>query len=231
VVKNNKNTIIIAIDGPAGSGKSTVAKELATTLQFCHLNSGALYRVTTLYIHNNFSSIEDALNDVTIEKQINEMELQIKTHDFINRYILNGDDVTDKLRSFDVDRDVSIVAANGAIRRGLMHWQRAFASNGSGIIAEGRDMGSVVFPEATYKIYLTATIEERAKRRHQQLSAKSILGHQTLEKIQNSIKERDERDSERQNSPLKCVDDAWKLDTSDMDISSVITKIISKLNI
>ena len=228
---NHNNTIIIAIDGPAGSGKSTIAQALAAKLMFSHLNSGALYRIATLYIHNQFHSIDEALNDMTLEKQINDMKLDIKTYDHGNRYVLNGDDVTDKLRSFDVDRDVSIVAANGAIRRGLMHWQRAFASNGCRIVAEGRDMGSVVFPDATHKIYLTATIEERAKRRYDQLNVKSMLGNQTLESIKNSIKERDDRDSQRQNSPLKCVDDAWKLDTSDMDISSVINLIVSKLNL
>ncbi len=205
--------MIITIDGPAGSGKSTAAKELAKDLEFDFLDTGAMYRAIGWYALNN--SLEQ--NQELVES-LESLELKLDQE----KVFINGQDVTGQLRNSAVTEKASLVAIIPQVRECLVKLQREFAS-GKNIVSEGRDQGTVVFPDADFKFYLTASVKKRAERRLKELSQDEE--ECCLEEIEKQIRERDNRDSTRDSSPLRIADDAIQIDTSEMVISDVVDKL------
>ncbi len=206
----------IAIDGPSASGKSTVAKLLADKLQMNYLDTGAMYRAITLYVLNKGIDPEEegAVNGI-----LDEIELSVVD----NRVKLNGEDVTDKIRTDEVDKAVSPVSSYGPVREMLVDMQRKIASESS-VILDGRDIGTVVLPGAALKIFLTASPEVRAQRRMDDQKSSS---HMDYDQMLEAVKRRDYFDSHREISPLKAADDAVILDSSNMSLEQVLHKIES----
>ena len=214
--------MIIAIDGTAGSGKSTTAKELAKRLNFFHIDSGSLYRVVTYFcILNKINSKEDellkiALNDISIELDNKNI-------------LLNGKDVSSEIRVHNVSSSVSKYSANIIIRNKLSHLQRELAK-GKDVVVEGRDIATNVFPEANFKFYLSATAEVRADRRYSQmLKTDSEIDISKDQVLKNLIK-RDQLDMNREHSPLIKSDDAIEIDTTDLNINEQVELIIKTIN-
>ncbi len=207
---------IITIDGPSGSGKGTIAALLAKKLGWQVLDSGALYRLVGFAARNkglDFSN-ESALADVA-EK------LDVVFED--GKIFLYKQDVTDSIRSETAGNDASIVAAVPAVRDALLKWQQQCASE-HGLVADGRDMGTVVFPHAPLKFFLTASAEERANRRYKQLKEKGMSAN--LAHLIEKIRERDERDMSRSAAPLRPADDAIDIESSNLTIDEVMEKIL-----
>ena len=210
--------IQIAIDGPASSGKSTVAKIIARNLDLIYLDTGAMYRVAT------FVALQKETNDA---KEIIEF-IEKNPISFMNgqkgqEVLMGSENVTEVIRTNEVTNTVSKISAMTKIREFMVAEQQRIAKNG-GIIMDGRDIGTVVFPNADVKIYLTASVEERVSRRYKELVSKN----QSIDKIKLSaeIIARDKYDSEREISPLRCAEDAFYLDTSKMDKLEVVSKIL-----
>ena len=211
-------TYIIAIDGPSGSGKSTISNELAEILKIQYLNTGAMYRaVTYFFIENNVN--EDA-NDELILTMLD----KIKINFIDNEIYLNGKNIEKQIRTDQVTKNVSWVSANALVREKLVSMQRDIANEKS-FVLDGRDIGTVVFPDAKYKFYLTASSKERARRRF--LQNESEL---TIEEIEKSIIDRDLYDSSRENSPLRKADDAIEIDSSMQSIDQTIDAILSHMD-
>jgi cytidylate kinase len=214
---------IITIDGPAGSGKSTVAKLLARELGFNYIDTGAMYRAITLLALENFINPEDETNILELARKSN-LELENNPADETNYTIvrLNGKDVTNEIRSKEVGAAVSIVSRFSIIRRYLVKLQRELSKHGNAIL-EGRDTGSVVCPDATLKIFLTASLQERIKRRDLQNKQKGTL----IEKqaIKKEISSRDKIDSSRKDSPLVIPENAVVINTTNMSVREVADKI------
>jgi cytidylate kinase len=214
---------IITIDGPAGSGKSTVAKILARDLDMKYLDTGAMYRAITLIALENNIELEDEKSILAAASGVKlEIDQVASNENSYTKVFINDRDVAESIRSPEVGSAVSIVSRLPGIRRYLVSMQRKIAGEGNAIL-EGRDTGSVVYPDAVLKIFLTASISERVKRRKLQLEEKNQevkLGH-----IKEEIKKRDFIDSNRKDSPLVIPGDGIKLDTSDMPIFEVVNKI------
>lgn len=211
-------TYIIAIDGPSGSGKSTISNELAEILKIQYLNTGAMYRaVTYFFIENNVN--EDA-NDELILTMLD----KIKINFIDNEIYLNGKNIEKQIRTDQVTKNVSWVSANALVREKLVSMQREIANEKS-FVLDGRDIGTVVFPDAKYKFYLTASSKERARRRF--LQNESEL---TIEEIEKSIIDRDLYDSSREISPLRKADDAIEIDSSMQSIDQTIDAILSHMD-
>ena len=209
-------TTVIAIDGPAASGKGTIAAGVANDLGFRYLDSGSLYRLVALNALRNGIPLHDeaALADAT-----DSLDVEF-AHGGVS---LDGEDATDDIRSETVSAAASQVAVHPAVRRALLSRQRAFRQP-PGLVAEGRDMGTVVFPDAAVKVFVTASVEERAKRRHKQLIAKGISV--TMDGLLRDIRERDARDAGRAAAPLRPADDAVILDTTDLTIDAAIGAVL-----
>jgi cytidylate kinase len=207
---------VIAIDGPAGSGKSTTARLLAEKLKFTYLDTGAMYRCVTLAALERGINIRD---EARIGRLAGAIDLAIVPDPGGDRVLLAGRDVTAAIRTPKVDADVSLVSAYKIVREKMVGLQRKFASE-SDVVAEGRDIGTVVFPDADLKIFLTADLETRAVRRCRQLEGFGLKT--TLDEQAAALSSRDLFDSERANSPLKKADDAIELDTSGMSINEEI---------
>ncbi len=213
--------MIIAIDGPAGAGKSTIAKKLAAELGFKYLDSGAMYRALAL------KALEKGVNQEDEERLVNllescSIEFQPQAENPTPRLIVNGEDVSEKIRSPRVNNIVSQVSKHKKVREKLVAAQREMASKAN-LVAEGRDIGSVVFPKADLKIYLTASLVERARRR---LTDLNNQGHRySLDEVKKQLAARDKYDSRRQNSPLVCPSDAKKIDTTGKTIEEVTEEI------
>lgn len=210
-------SFIIAIDGPAGAGKGTITKRVADQLGFINIDTGAMFRCVTLKILQEKIEIE---NEKAIEKLLETIEIEIKENEEV---FLNGENVTKKIRENEVNNMVSPVSVIPMVREKLLSLQRKMAK-GKNVIMEGRDIGTVVFPNADVKIYLDATPEERAKRRVKQNQEKQISC--TYEEVLQGIIERDKRDASRKIAPLKQAEDAIYIDSSDMSIEEVSSKII-----
>ena len=207
--------MIIAIDGPAGSGKSTIAKLVALELGFEYLDTGAMYRMVTLRLVNKKISLEDTRS---VEKELNNMKIDILN----NRFFLNNIDVTNEIRTPIVSENVSKVAKIKEVRYKMVDLQREI-SKSKNTILDGRDIGTVVFPNAEIKIYLIADEVERAKRRYSELKNNSEI---SFEDVLKNIIERDRIDSTRIESPLRKAEDAIEIDTTGNTIEEVKEKIL-----
>lgn len=207
---------IITLDGPSGAGKSTIAKLLAKKLSFKYLDTGAMYRAVTLYMikHNidinNNSEVISALNNLNIN------------FDNDGRIYLDNEDVTEAIRSMEVVNLVSKVSSISIVRQNMVSLQRKIAEGGNYVV-DGRDIGSVVFPNSKYKFYMDASLDERAKRRYNEELSKGK--NITYEEVRESIRKRDEFDSNRENSPLVVPENANIIDTTSMTIDEVVEKI------
>lgn len=214
----------VAIDGPAGAGKSTIAKRLSAGLGVIYVDTGAMYRAMALYMIKKGISAED---NEGISKACQDADISI---DFVNGeqvVILNGENVNGLIRTEEVSRMASISSKNPDVRTKLMELQRKLAKTKS-VVMDGRDIGTVVLPDAKVKIYLTASSAVRAKRRYDELTAKGEKCD--LAVIEADIIERDERDMNREIAPLKQADDAVLVDTSDMGIDEVHQRLLDIVN-
>ena len=212
----------IAIDGPAGAGKSSIAKALSKRLGYIYIDTGAMYRAVALFFLEN--NVADG-TDSRIESLLDKLEISIKYEDGAQKVILNGEDVTGKLRLEEIGKLASKFSAIGSVREKLVALQRKLAQK-ENVVMDGRDIGTVVLPNADLKIYLSASSKVRAKRRYLELLEK---GHTDLDinEIEDEIIKRDEADMNREISPLKQADDAYYLDSSDMTLEEVVSKILS----
>ncbi|NWA03881.1 (d)CMP kinase [Pseudomonas gingeri] len=218
---------VIAIDGPSGSGKGTIAGLLAKRLGWCLLDSGALYRLLAFAARNHGV---DLTNEESLKLLAAHLDVQFigATDGQPQCIILEGDDVTQDIRNESIGAGASQVAALPAVRDALLQRQRAFQEP-PGLVADGRDMGTVVFPDAPLKIFLTASVEERARRRYLQLKAKG--DDVSLSSLLDEIRARDERDTQRAVAPLKPAADAIQLDSTELSIEQVLERIMSEIAI
>ena len=216
---------VITIDGPSGSGKGTVAGRLAKELGWNLLDSGALYRLLAFAAGNHGVALD---NEALLSTLAAHLDVQFvgATEGSPARIILEGDDVTHAIRGEDVAAGASKVAALPAVRAALLQRQRAFQEF-PGLVADGRDMGTVVFPDAPLKVFLTASAEERARRRYLQLKAKG--DDVSLPRLLDEIRARDERDTQRAIAPLKPAADAIQLDSTELSIEQVLQRIMSEI--
>lgn len=214
----------IAIDGPSAVGKSTTAKILAKDLSFIYIDTGAMYRAVGLFCVKNNIDIND---EEEIKKHLDEIKIDIYYKDDTQEIELNGEIVSKAIRENEISKCASVVSQYKDVREKLVSLQQELASRTS-VIMDGRDIGTVVLPDANLKIYLTASDEVRADRRYKELLEKG----QTVEydKVLEELKERDYRDSHRENSPLKIADDAVVVDNSDMTIEQVVDRIKELFN-
>ncbi|MBQ9359395.1 MAG: (d)CMP kinase [Abditibacteriota bacterium] len=213
----------IAIDGPAGSGKGTVAKRVARRLGFQYVDTGAMYRAVTLYIHRNKIDITNTAA-VTAAAQQCDIRFDTPDKDGEQRVYLNGEDVSDEIRSTDITCLVAPVCAIAGVRTCMVERQKEARENYP-IVMEGRDIGTVVYPDADLKIFLTATIDERARRRQLQYREKGV--EVDLEQLKRDMSQRDMLDSTRERSPLKKAADAITVDSDGMTIEEVTDRIIT----
>jgi len=214
--------IIIAIDGPAASGKSTLAKDLADKLGYLLVDTGAMYRAITFYaLENNLIN-----NDEKLIEKLHNLKLELEYKNKLTHVFLNGTEITDKIRTPEVNAKVSDISKIKDVRKEMVKLQRGMANN-KNLVVEGRDTTTVVFPSADLKIFLTADVKERAKRRYLEYQAKGE--DINIEDVEASIQNRDNIDSSRSVSPLKKAEDAIEIDTTNMTIEEEINKIIEKV--
>ena len=210
-------TYSIAIDGPAGAGKSTLAKALAKELGFCYVDTGAIYRTVAYFLDILGVSPKDADG---VERYLDELTIGIEYDEEGKQHmIMNGMDVSGEIRTQDISQKASLVSAYPIVREMLLDMQRDVARKNN-VIMDGRDIGTVVLPKADVKIFLTASVEVRAKRRYDELIEKGQKAE--LKQIQKEIEQRDYQDTHRPIAPLKMAKDSVKLDTSDLDIPGVL---------
>ena len=214
----------VAIDGPAGAGKSTIAKAIAKQLGYVYVDTGAMYRAMALYfLRSNISKDDEA----KISSVVDEISVSIKYEDGAQHVILNGEDVTGLIRNEEVGNMASATSVYGPVRTKLVALQQELAKT-TDVIMDGRDIGTVVLPNADVKVFLTASVECRAKRRYDELVAKGQDAD--FDQIAKDIEERDYRDSHREISPLKQAEDAILVDSSNMTIDEVVNTIINLCN-
>ncbi len=215
-------TYSIAIDGPAGAGKSTIAKRLAKELGYYYVDTGAIYRTVAYFLDllgispKDIDGVERYIDELTIEIQYDDEGLQ--------HMIMNGMDVTADIRTQDISQKASLVSAHGVVRGMLLDMQRDVAK-AHNVIMDGRDIGTVVLTKANVKIFLTASAEVRAQRRTEELKAKGQKAD--FDRILKEIQQRDYQDTHRELAPLKMAKDSIKVDTSDLDIDGVVAAIMA----
>lgn len=216
----NTHKIAVAVDGPAGAGKSSISKIVAKKLGYLYIDTGAMYRsVTWAVLHNHI----DVNNQKAVEALLPELDLTMEASDDSCKVFIAGQDVTDFIRTPQVNNAVSIVASYKGVRQYLVERQRLMAEAG-GVILDGRDIGSVVLPNAELKIYLTASVEARAMRRY--LEVNGTVNEQSLEDIKDSVMQRDDMDKNRKESPLIQVEDAVLVDSSEMTFDETVEHIL-----
>jgi cytidylate kinase len=214
---NHALPVVITVDGPAASGKGTIAEAVARALGFHYLDSGSLYRLVALKAIRTGTAFSDAAALVPLAAT-----LDVRFGD--GALLLDGVDATAAIREESVSAGASQVAVHAAVRQALIERQRAFRRP-PGLVADGRDMGTVVFPDALVKVFVTASAEERARRRHKQLIAKGISV--TLDGLLRDIRERDERDTGRAAAPLVAASDAVLLDTTNLTIEQAVERVLA----
>lgn len=215
--------MIVAIDGPAGSGKSTIAKILAGRLGFRYLDSGAMYRAFTWKVTNAGLGFDDKK---ALRRLLDNTNIELKYSDDSLETFIDDVNVTDEIRYPSITKNIHYVSSLEFVREKMVELQRGFAKDAD-IVAEGRDMGTVVFPDADKKIYLDADIEERAKRRYSEL--KTFNDNRNLNNVIDDLKQRDHKDSTRVLAPLKKADDAFYLDTTNMKSEEVVCALIKEI--
>ena len=214
----------IAIDGPAGAGKSTIAKLVAKKLDYIYVDTGAMYRAIAYYLLNNGIDVEDS---AVLSEAVKSIQISIQYENGMQQVYLNGENVTAHLRTEVVGNMASVSSAKPEVRAALLELQRELARNNN-VVMDGRDIGTNVLPDAQVKIYLTASSRERATRRYKELLEKGE--NADLDKIEADIIDRDNRDMNREIAPLKQAEDAVYIDSSDMSIEEVVDNIISCVN-
>ena len=212
--------ISIAIDGPAGAGKSTIAKRLAAELGFYYVDTGAIYRTAAYFMDLLGISPKDVDG---VERYIDELNIDIYyDEDGLQHMLMNNIDVTTDIRTPDISQKASLISAHAVVREMLLDMQRDVAKENN-VVMDGRDIGTVVLPKADVKIFLTASAEVRAQRRYEELQAKG--NKDSYEKVLKELQQRDYQDTHREIAPLKMARDSVKLDTSDLDVDGVVAAI------
>jgi cytidylate kinase len=215
--------LIVAIDGPSGAGKSTLAKRLAREMGFTYLDTGAMYRALALKVLRRGLDLTD---DKNLSELVGSTEIDLVESDGRVEVLLDGEEVSGSIRTPEVSQMASKVSALKTVRQRMLALQRALGRKGN-IVAEGRDIGTVVFPEAEIKIYLDASTQERARRRFEELRAAG--GTVSFEETLREIVERDKRDTERDLAPLRKADDALAIDSSVLDAEAVARRVIQAI--
>ncbi len=221
--------IVIAIDGHSSCGKSTVAKQIAKQLGYLYLDSGAMYRAVTLFALRNQLAGNGQVNEQTLIDRLDEIKIEFRLNETTqqNETYLNGENVEEEIRQLSVANHVSPVATIRAVRAEMVKQQQALGKN-KGIVMDGRDIGTVVFPQAELKIFMTASPQVRAQRRYDELTSK---GQQvSFEEILKNVEDRDRIDSGRKESPLKQADDALILDNSHLNREEQLVWVMKKVN-
>ena len=218
--------MIIAIDGPSGAGKSTLGKMLAKSLGLLYLDTGAMYRAVALAAVRSKIEFE---NENAIAKVAEDAKIELVGEPDDLHVLLNGDDVSSEIRSIEIAQAASVVSTNSDVRKTMVRHQREIGNAApKGCVLEGRDIGSVVFPDADIKFFLTAKPEARARRRFDEDKAKGRVT--TYEQTLAEISERDQRDVSRADSPLTIAEDAVVIDTSELDLTEVFDAMLAKIN-
>ena len=212
--------ISIAIDGPAAAGKSTVAKIVAEKLTYIYIDTGAMYRALTYKALNKGASLD---NEAELMEILNDTSIELMPGESGQKVLLDGTEVTNEIRSAEVTNQVSYVAVHELVRKEMVKRQQQFAVDG-GVVMDGRDIGTHVLPDAEVKVFLLASVDERAQRRHAENIQKGFPSD--LEKLKAEIAARDKIDSEREVAPLKKADDAVEIDTTSLSITDVVGKIM-----
>lgn len=216
----------IAIDGPASAGKSTIAKKVAEKLGYIYLDTGAMYRTLTYAALSNEVDLQD---EEALHKLLQGIRITFSTaENEMQRVFLNDEDVTESIRSDEVTQNVSLVSSFAKVREEMVARQKSIAQSG-GVVMDGRDIGTVVLPDAEVKIFMTATAEERALRRYKENVAKGMTT--SLEELTEDMKRRDHLDSTRSVSPLKKAEDAIVLDSTHLEIDEVVKQILSIIEV
>lgn len=216
----NTKKIAIAIDGPAGAGKSSISKVVANELGYLYIDTGAMYRGVTWAV---LDSHVDVKNQKDVESLLPSLDLTLEPTANACKVFVKGQDVTDLIRQQQINENVSTIASYKGVREYLVERQQAMAAVG-GVILDGRDIGSIVLPKAELKIYLTASVDARAKRRW--LEVQGTSNEQSLEDIKKNVESRDEMDKNRDESPLVCVEDAIVVDSSNMTFDETVEHIL-----
>jgi len=219
--QHNHNRINIAIDGPAGAGKSTVAKHVARALGYIYIDTGAMYRAVALHMLRN------GIDPDQLDRAVQEMqriEISLVPAEDQQRILLNGEDVTAAIRTSEVSKYASLFAQLAVVREQLVEMQRSLAAK-KGIVMDGRDIGTHVLPDAEMKWYLTASVEERARRRFAEWNGSESV---TLEELMRDIAERDKQDETRSISPLRQAQDAKLLDTTHLSIDEIVKRLVDE---
>lgn len=221
--KMENKSLTIAIDGPASSGKSTVARRIAADLNLIYVDTGAMYRTLTFEALKNNVNIKD---QAALVELLEKTEITFEPNGNEQSVFSNGIDVTYGIRENNVTNTVSVVAAHSKVRKLMVKRQQDMAAN-NGVVMDGRDIGTVVLPDADLKIFLVASVRERAERRHKENKGKGIFSD--LEQLKKDIAERDYKDSTRETSPLKQAKDAIRVDTTKMSIEEVVDHIKTRI--
>ena len=220
----NKKGLVIAIDGFSSTGKSSISKVVADTLGLIHIDTGAMYRAITLFGLKNFKNEKQEIDLPKLLQNLNEISLEFRENSGKLEIYLNGENVSKEIRTTEVSDNVSFIAKQPEVRERLVVLQRDIAEK-QGVIMDGRDIGTVVLPNADYKFFLTASADERARRRFLELQSLGI--ETTIEEVKQNLIERDRIDSEREISPLKQAEDAILIDNTNLNKEETIDLILS----
>ena len=220
----NKKGLVIAIDGFSSTGKSSISKVVADILGLIHIDTGAMYRAITLFGLRNFKNEKQEIDLSKLLQNLNEISLEFKENSGKLEIYLNGENVSKEIRTTEVSDNVSLIAKHPEVRARLVVLQRDIAEK-QGVIMDGRDIGTVVLPNADYKFFLTASADERARRRFLELQSLGI--ETTIEEVKQNLIERDRIDSEREISPLKQAEDAILIDNTNLNKEETIDLILS----
>ena len=220
----NTHKIAVAVDGPAGAGKSSISKIVAKKLGYLYIDTGAMYRAITLFGLRNFKNEKQEIDLSKLLQNLNEISLEFRENSGKLEIYLNGENVSKEIRATEVSDNVSFIAKQPEVRERLVVLQRDIAEK-QGVIMDGRDIGTVVLPNADYKFFLTASADERARRRFLELQSLGI--ETTIEEVKQNLIERDRIDSEREISPLKQAEDAILIDNTNLNKEETIDLILS----